>query len=138
MPTLTLVRHGRPATRTDLPAAEWELAPDAHRAVLALSSVGGPDARWYSSPEPKALATARLLADRPVQVVDDLREAGRTAVWLGVDEFHAVVRRCFDRPDEPGLPGWEPLARTRRRVAAATRELLADGGDLVLVGHGTA
>jgi broad specificity phosphatase PhoE len=139
MATLTLVRHGRPAIDTGQPANRWPLAPDAHDEVRALAPVGAPDARWYSSPEPKALGTARLLTDAPVAVVDDLREAGRTAVWVPErDDFHALLRRCFDRPDKPGLAGWEPLARARHRVAAAARSLLVPGADVVLVGHGTA
>lgn len=143
MPPLTLVRHGRPAIVAALPAAQWALAPDAADEVRAIGPVGQAGARWCSSPEPKALATAELLLDgpaaAPVEVVHELREAERTAVWFEApDEFSAVVRRSFGRPNLPVLPGWEPLARTQARVVAAVRGLLDNERPLVLVGHGTA
>jgi len=139
VPRLTLVRHGRPLLDPALPAARWPLADDAAAEVLALGTVGDPAAAWFSSPEPEALATARLLGPGSIEVVEDLREAERSAVWFeDAGEFGAVVRRGFESPAEPAVTGWEPLARTRTRVVATVRELLAPGRPLVLVGHGTA
>jgi broad specificity phosphatase PhoE len=140
---VTLVRHGRPAIDPSVPAARWELAVDAADEVRAVGPVGQAGARWCTSPEPKAVATALLLAPAsatvPVEVINDLREAERTAAWFDSSaEFAAVVRQAFRRPDQPVLPGWEPLTVTQARVVAAVRALLADARPLVLVGHGTA
>jgi broad specificity phosphatase PhoE len=139
--TLYLVRHGRPLVERARSAATWPLDPRHEHEVLSLR-VGRslPSwATWCSSPEPKALGTARLLADRPVTVVPDLREQIRgEGGW--VDDFLAVMQTAFARPDEPAMPGWEPLSATRTWVAAAARGILAQhlGEDVVLVGHGTA
>ena len=97
-----------------------------------------PVATWHSSPEHKGLATACLLTEVPVTVVDDLREQVRDGPW--VESFEAVVRRAFSIPDRPAAPGWEPLTKCRGRVATAVREILRDhpDRDVVLVGHGTA
>ncbi len=136
---LWLVRHGRPLIDRSAPAHTWPLDPayaDDVRALARLLPVGG---RWFSSPEPKAIATARLLHDGQVTVVDDLREHERRSTdW--VEDFAATVRRAFDRPDESAHPGWEPLEDCRLRVAAAVGHLRAAHpvDDLVLVGHGTA
>lgn len=122
----------------------WGLAPDATTGLAALRRSGllPDDAGWFSSPEPKAVATAAELTDRPVVRVDDLREAERPATWFDdPDEFLAAVRRSHEAPDEPAVPGWEPASVTRSRVVAAVRALLADADpptELVLVGHGTA
>lgn len=143
MPGLTLVRHGRPAVDPAVPAAQWELAVDAADEIRTISEVGQAGARWCTSPEPKAVATARLLAPASavelVEVVSDLREAERTAVWFDSQaEFVAVVRQAFQRPEHAVMPGWEPLARAQARVVAAVRLLLDEERPLVLVGHGTA
>ncbi|MDQ3628596.1 MAG: phosphoglycerate mutase family protein [Actinomycetota bacterium] len=137
MRTLTLIRHGRPVIEPELPASSWELAADAVAEVRALPVSAG---TWFCSPEPKALATARSLTGADVTTMPDLREAERPAGWFDdPGEFHGVVREAFAQPDRAPVPGWEPLAAVRRRVAAAARTLLVwTPGDLVLVGHGTA
>jgi broad specificity phosphatase PhoE len=141
---LTLVRHGRPAVDPSTAPHHWDLAPGAADGLIALRDSGLPpaDGRWFSSPEPKAMATAAALTDRAVTQIDDLREAERPATWFDDPaEFVAACRRAMDVPDEPAVPGWEPATATRRRVARAVRMLLDatdSSTDLVLVGHGTA
>lgn len=136
---LYLVRHGRPAIDRSRPAHEWPLDPAYADDVRARGPRLPQHAAWYSSPEPKAIGTARLLTHEAVEVVDELREHERhTTDW--VEDFETVVRRAFERPDVPAYDGWEPLADTRRRVVAATAAILDvnPSGDVVLVGHGTA
>ncbi len=124
-----------------LPPHEWGLDPSGHGAIDALRSSGRlPDvAHWYSSPEVKALDTARRLTDEAITVVPDLREhERRTTTWF--EDFPAVVRRAFERPEQAAAEGWEPLATTRDRILPAVHRILADhsGDEVVLVGHGTA
>jgi broad specificity phosphatase PhoE len=136
---LFLVRHGRPAVEPGRPAHEWPLDPAYSDQVRALRARLPVHAAWYSSPEPKALATALELTDDPVEVVDDLREhERRSAEW--VDDFGSVIRRAFARPDRSAYDGWEPLADTRRRVLGGVAGIVDvhPTGDVVLVGHGTA
>ncbi len=141
---LHLIRHGASAPDPAAPAQDWPLASFASEGVVELRDSGALPvrARWFSSPEPKAIDTARLLHSGEVQVVDDLREADRSAVWFDdAAEFGAVVERAFSTPDTMVVDGWEPLAFTRARVSNAARGLLtmADNGvDVVMVGHGTA
>ena len=136
---LYLVRHGRPLIDRTRPAHEWPLDPAYADDVSALRPRLPRHAAWFSSPEPKALATAQLLTDEPVEVVADLREHERHGTeWI--DDFEAVVRRAFDRPDLSVAEGWEPLADTRHRVVGAVEGILDQHPthDVVLVGHGTA
>ena len=139
MPALHLVRHGRPLVVPGRPAHSWELDPDHFDDVWALRDRLPARARWFSSPEPKAIATAQLLTDTEVGVVLGLREHVRdSADWI--DDFDGTVRRAFADPDLPAYAGWEPLASCRDRVTTTVRGLAAQhpGEDLVLVGHGTA
>lgn len=144
MRRLHLVRHGLPAADSTRPAREWPLDPQGYDAIATLRDSGRlpAHARWFSSPEPKALETARRLTTADVEVVPDLREHERAATrWFkDREEWASLVARVFAEPDQAAYPGWEPLAVTRARVAAAVRRILAAhaDADLVLVGHGTA
>ena len=135
-----LVRHGLPLVDPDRPASDWDLDPAAEHTVRELRASGRipQDARWFTSPEPKARQTAALLTDRPVEVVDALREQVRLHVgWI--PDFEAVLTAAYDEPDRAAYEGWEPLETTRRRVTTAVRDLMRrhPNGDLVLVGHAT-
>jgi broad specificity phosphatase PhoE len=136
---LYLVRHGRPLVDRARPAHKWTLDPAYDDDVRALRDRLPSVARWFSSPEPKAFMTARLLTEQPIEVVADLREHERhTTDWI--EDFEPVVARAFAEPDLPAYDGWVPLAQTRRRVVRAVAEIVDRPGDidLVLVGHATA
>jgi broad specificity phosphatase PhoE len=137
--TLFLVRHGRPRIDRARPSHDWPLDPGYDDDVYALRPRLPVSASWFSSPEPKAYTTARLLTESPIEIVGDLREQERhTTDWI--DDFDDVVHRAFARPDVPAYDGWEPLADTRRRVVRAVDDIVRGhpGDDVVLVGHGTA
>ncbi len=125
-----------------LPAHEWRLAEEARRGMLALRESGVlPDrASWSSSPEPKAVETARFLADGEIVTVHAFREQIRSGSWLESGDYRAAVRAAFEHPQAPALPGWEPLDRTRQRVISGVLHLVANTSRLrlVAVGHGTA
>jgi broad specificity phosphatase PhoE len=138
---LFLVRHGRSAPRPGAAPHQWELDPAGFDDVWALRESGQLPRRatWFCSPEPKAIATAQLLTESDVGVLDELREHVReSADWL--EDFAGTVRRAFEHPDLPAYDGWEPLAACRDRVVPAVRRVLDvhAGEDVVLVGHGTA
>jgi len=138
---LYLVRHGRPTIDRALPAHEWALDPAGFDDIWALRTSGRLPAHavWFSSPEPKALATAELLTDGEVGVVEGLREHVRESTdWI--EDFDDAVRRAFAVPAAVALPGWEPLERCRDRVVSAAEGILLahPDVDVVLVGHGTA
>lgn len=138
---LHLVRHGRPLVEPGLLPSAWELDPAGFDDIWALRESGRlpRHAHWFTSPEAKAIATAQLLTDEDVAIVDGLREQVRdTGDWI--DDFPAIVRRAFADPDVPAHDGWEPLAVTCDRVVTVVHGLLDEhpGEDLVLVGHATA
>jgi len=126
--------------------------------LLGLAASGAvPDgAPTYSSPEPKALATAHVLAHphravdpagahlcgcTAVTVVEELAEHRRRPHWFDDPaDFRDAVRRAFADPLTSAVPEWEPLAGLGDRLVPAVRRLLDrhPGTDVVLVGHGTA
>lgn len=138
---LYLVRHGRPVIDPSAPASTWDLDPEREHLVteLAARAPWPADAVWFTSPEPKALRTARLLAGREMPVVDDLREHERLGTGL-LPDFVDAVGEAFAHPCSAVRPGWESIARTRSRVVGAVWRLLEEHPrrDVVLVGHGTA
>ena len=95
--TLFLVRHGRPVIDRTRPAHEWSLDPAYDDDVRALRGRLSGATAWYSSPEPKAFMTARLLTEAPIEIVPDLREHERHgADWI--EDFGDAVRRAFAEP----------------------------------------
>jgi broad specificity phosphatase PhoE len=139
---LHLVRHGRPVIEPGRPASDWRLddaaAPDVQRLRGLLDEVGS-SASWYSSDEPKALATARALSDGEIEADSALREAGRDDWFPSHDEFRAAVVTAFEAPHRAARRGWEPLDQTRRRIRRGVATIVARSTtDLVLAGHGTA
>ena len=141
MSAVWLVRHGRSAPDPATPPESWQLAADALPGIDALRP-RLPDAdAWYTSPEPKAVATARRIRGADVPVVDALAEHRRGPHWFDDPaDFRDAVRRVFARPTDRALPEWEPLADLEARLVPAVREILAKhpDEDVVLVGHGTA
>ena len=143
MTLLTLVRHGLPEIDPTVPADRWQLSPDALPALTQLRRSGliPSGSTWFSSPEPKATASADALTDSLVEVVKALREAVRPAVWYGDPaEFSALVRRSVLEPRVPAADCWESADQTQSRVLAAAEAILAEtmSDHVVLVGHGTA
>jgi broad specificity phosphatase PhoE len=143
MPKLFLVRHGLSRPDPATPPETWGLDPACLADVDALAASGRLPARaaWYSSPEAKALDTARRLTDAPVTVVPELAEHRRGVRWFADPaDFRAAVRRVFEDPQARAVAEWEPLAALRERLLPAVRRILDahPDDDVVLAGHGTA
>lgn len=137
---IVLIRHARTHKVPQRPVAEWELAHGAAEecAVLAAGLRARYDlsgATWASSPESKAIATARYLTDAPVGVVEELREVRRGG-WL--DNYDQTVAEFFAAPSRPAGDGWETAAEARQRFDDGLRHLVgaSRGGPLVVVSHG--
>ncbi len=139
MPTLYLVRHAWPEVRPDEPAEQWPLSEQgrAHAVGVGQSLRDEGIRAVRSSPEPKALETAELIADQlglDVTVDRDLGEARRT--WVAED-YETFVARFFAEP-EASANGWERAIDAQRRMVAAVdrfAEELGDGAGLI-VSHG--
>lgn len=137
---LILVRHGRPIIDPDIPPPQWGLCPEGRDAVAALAeklASYAPQAA-ISSPEPKALQTAEIIAARlglAVVVDHGLHEHKRQHRSFGTEEeFRQRIAQVFAEPGTPS-PGGESAEQAGERLAAtlakhSVRPLLA-------VTHGT-
>jgi broad specificity phosphatase PhoE len=89
-----------------VPSEEWRLSEEGRALCEGLAGQVGvyKPQRLLSSPEPKALETAELIAPvlgLDVEVVDDLREtARRTVGWLERDVFQERIRKLFAKADQ--------------------------------------
>jgi len=103
---LLLVRHSVPAPEPSVPSEEWRLSEDGRSLCgpLAIQVGAHEPRRLFSSPEPKALETAELMAPvlgLEVEIEDGLREtARRTVGWLEQNVLHERIRQLFAKPDE--------------------------------------
>lgn len=147
MTHLILVRHSITQPQPGISAHQWALTAEGQARCAALAA----QLRLYhitriaSSDEPKAIATAQLLAAHleiatPLIVEPDFRETLReTAPYFDSEgEFHAAVRAAINNPDEVVF-GEESFSAARRRITLALgRVMNAHRNEtLVVVTHGT-
>jgi broad specificity phosphatase PhoE len=136
---LLLVRHSAPEVDPSVRAEEWRLSDEGRRLCVPLAEelARSRPTVLVSSPEPKAIETAELVA--PVlglrfSVDERLRETSRRAVgWLDRRHFERGTRALFDRPDEVAF-GEESANAALARFRAAVDGLPEPA---VVVSHGT-
>ena len=103
---MLLVRHSLPAPDPSVPSEEWRLSEEGRALCepLAIQVGAHEPRRLLSSPEPKALETAELIAPvlgLELEIEDGLREtARRTVGWLEQNVLHERIRELFAKPDE--------------------------------------
>ena len=141
---LHLVRHGAVEIDLDLDSSEWELAADAAPDILELVDrlSGHGFRRIVASPQRKATATARLLADAldlPVEVRDGLEEHHRLKAQQSASEaeFRSSLRRFFAHPDEVVFGAESAVAALDRFRAAVAGVMAETEDDELIVSHGT-
>ncbi|MBV9358028.1 MAG: histidine phosphatase family protein [Chloroflexi bacterium] len=149
---LALVRHGETVANVE---GRWQGQSDSaltERGVeqsrsLAQALADEPLAAIYSSDLGRAMATARIVAERcGVEVIRDprLREID-TGRWTGQFGFRLrqeeplLLEEWRLRPAEMRLPGGEGLADVQARVLDFCRERLPRhrGEDVLVMAHGT-
>ncbi len=136
-----LVRHA--STMPNGPdARRWPLSQTGEAEARQLSQA----ALWkdidalYSSPEEKAVETVRIAARKhglEIRLDERLSEVRRETGWA--DDYHALVRRYLDEPDNPP-EGWEPVDTATSRMVACIRDIERDhdGERVAVCGHGLA
>ena len=145
MANLVLIRHAETQRVPGVNAHDWQLTEEGHQRCLLLAERLLPFALHavISSPEPKALQTARPVANRyhiPLTTLDGLREHDRRNVqYVGDDaDFKATIRRLFEQPDQL-IYGNETADQAHQRVASAIHQAVDQQPDrnLALVSHAT-
>lgn len=144
MPHLILVKHAMPAIEPEVPASLWRLSEQGRADAMLLAEAltdDRPD-RVFSSVEPKAEETARILAQHlglPHATRPGLHEHDRRGVgFLGEEAFQAAVAAFFSRPTELVM-GAETAEAAGARFEAAVDAVLQESasGTTVIVAHGT-
>lgn len=133
-----LVRHAAVTVRADAPAEQWHLSPEGRAAAEALAE----DPRWasvalvYTSPEPKAVATAQRIAARhglAIVIERDLREVDGRA-WTSED-YREVVRRYLAGET---VDSWAACDGARERIRSCIERIAAQqaSDEIAIVSHG--
>jgi broad specificity phosphatase PhoE len=136
MREIYLVRHAETSPDPERPPATWELTAGGHATALSLNGVL-PEV-MFSSPEPKALQTAKHLTHLPVNVIEELREH-RTdkEAWISAENFALSAERYFSNR-ETRIWG-DSHAETAARFGNALAEIVAQMGGTdrcTVVSHG--
>ena len=144
MAALILIKHSLPAIIPSLPANQWQLSVTgrAHCLPLAAAVARYAPELLFASAEPKASATAALLAnclEMNYQVAAGLHEHDRSSTpWLNEPAFAAHVASFFAQPSTLVL-GAETADQAHHRFAGAVDDLVAAQPDrtIAVVAHGT-
>jgi broad specificity phosphatase PhoE len=142
MQTIFLVRHAEVSLDLTVAAEHWKLSTAGQawaERLAALSIFANLDTVW-TSPEPKAQATAQPLAYRQsarLFIHPDLAELQRGPTNIPDREsYEAAVRNAFDQP-EHSIEGWERAADAQRRIVGCVMSLAAETpGSFAIVSHG--
>ena len=144
MNILILVKHSLPEIVSTLPAKEWRLSQTGRIRCKALAEKLAPFSPdvIISSAEPKAIETARVVADqlnKPFGTFEGLHEHDRTGVGL-LDkmQFEVTVNDFFENPDRL-IFGRETANQALARFSNALTsvEFEHPNKNLVVVAHGT-
>ena len=137
---LYVVRHTSVDPVEGVPPHQWQPSADGLEAArrLARSPVWSEVELIASSTEPKAVATAELIAATarvPLRPDPGLREVAREPAFLDAAAHSDRVRRYLE--GEP-IEGWEPREHARRRFERCLDGLVAEtDGPLAIVSHAT-
>jgi broad specificity phosphatase PhoE len=136
-----LVRHASPVIQPATPAEEWKLSErgigEARR--LADTAKGWGLQAIYSSPEPKAMSTALILAEDSglmVHAVEGFYELRLGGDFIhNADEFSETIRSVLERPDQ-AVRGSERASAAAARFAAGMRIVEEGPFPAAVVSHG--
>lgn len=144
MRRLLLIRHSESAAVEGVPPDRWGLTEEGRRRCAALAErLRGHDLdAIVASHEPKAVETARLVAERlglGWRTEAGLHEHERDAMpWLGRELWEARIAELFRRPGARVF-GRESARAALERFAGAVERVVAArlAGDVAIVTHGT-
>jgi len=144
MMRLILVKHSLPLMEKDKPARYWNLSKNGSALAekIATKLEHYQPRLLYSSAEPKALQTARVIGEKlglDVIVIEGMHEHDRSnSPYYSNDEFNSLVRELFAKPNEL-IFGNETAAQALERFRMAVNSVLKQqtDEDVVIVSHGT-
>lgn len=140
---LILVKHALPQVDVETPPHEWRLGPqgvDGAGAVAKRLTRYQPS-RIVASLEPKATETGSIIAEKmhlPFATAEGLHEHDRRAAgFIAADKFAMRMQEFFAHPDAIVFGSESASTALARFSAAVDRATGEQGGDLVIVSHGT-
>lgn len=138
MASLYLIRHAHTKMLGDA-AEHWPLSEEGQREadILARQSFWREVELIFSSPEPKALQTAKPAANCwsiPVQTADCLREVHRPHL---IPDYENTIARFFSNPGT-SIEGLEPADQAADRITRCIKGLPTEhpGKTLTIISHG--
>jgi len=136
---IIFIRHFRPKIDKNKPATEWELDDDAILEMKQrISKIDfGSVEKVFTSPEKKALITAKFIADKlnvKLIVTDDLKEVDRSKTGFIEGDYKQIVKEYFTSSEFKY--GWEPLEKVKERIKRFLMAVKHEKNNIVAVSHG--
>lgn len=144
MRKLILVKHSMPTLNDKVPSNEWVLSEVGKKNCIKLSKMleKYEANSIFSSNEPKALETAKLVAgilNKDVKIESGLHEHERTNEKLLTSELFKVKMKEFFIKQDELVFGKETAIEAQKRFYNAVNELISKNQDdnIIIVAHGT-
>lgn len=136
MLAIYLVRHAETLPDPDRPSPSWDITAAGHSAASSLK--GLLPRPVFSSPEPKAMQTARHLAAGPITCIEEFREhRNGQGTWMSSADFASAAERYFRAPE--GRVWGDSCAETADRFDIGLKRAIALSGEAegcTIVSHG--
>lgn len=141
MTSIYVVRHAQVKVEPEVASHLWELSEEGRDAAEELArGESWEDVAWiYHSPEPKAEATARVIAEvaggMELRMHPDLRELEMRTGYLSAAEFQGRLQQYLVGAEDPDF---EPFEEAAARIERCVREIVeeAAGRSVAIVSHG--
>lgn len=141
MTRILFLRHFETQVDEDKPVSEWDLTEDGEEAMAELLDsdiIAGLD-RVYSSPEHKALRTARAVADEvgaPMEEVEAIEEVDRSGEGF-IEDHDEYVRMVGQYLRNPTVPfDWEDREHVEDRIRTFLETVDTADDRVMAVSHG--
>lgn len=140
---LILVKHSQPQIDPLVPAREWRLSEEGRLRCQPLADklAGYEPGRIVASREPKAVETAKIVAERlgtPFEVAEGLHEHDRSNVAFYAPQVFDQAVATFSQRPETLVFGRETALQAQERFSRAVESVLEKYRDenVVIVAHG--
>ncbi|MFO7710465.1 MAG: histidine phosphatase family protein [Candidatus Woesearchaeota archaeon] len=136
---IIFLRHFRTKVDRNKPVAEWGLDEEGKKAMQQLLATYdfSKISSIISSPEPKALITAKAIGGEfSKEIIEEplISEVDRSKAGFIEGDYTEVVKRYFSSYNFEYA--WEPIEAVRERIRKAERKIALVSGNPLIISHG--
>jgi broad specificity phosphatase PhoE len=140
MTIVKFLRHFKTKVDKNIPVAEWDLDEEGKQEMAKLLETDpfSDITVIYSSPEPKAMITAKAIAAKyniPIKECKNVIEVDRSKAGF-IDGDYVEVVESFLTESEDFKYVWESIPQVEERARNFVKEVSEEEGNALIISHG--